>query len=61
MDIDMEYSFSKNLHDSDGDIYEECLLVFIGDNTIVKFSDADELESFANKILGSMKEIRESY
>jgi hypothetical protein len=57
----MNYSFSHNLKDSDGDVYDECLLVFIGNDTIIKFKDADELEAFANKILGSMKEIRESH
>ena len=57
----MNYTFSKNLHDSDGDVYESCILAFIGENTIVTFKDADELEEFANKILSSIKEIRESY
>lgn len=57
----MDYSFSKNLHDSDGDVYENCILAFIGKDTIVKFKDADELEAFANEILRSIKEIRESY
>ena len=56
----MQYSFAKNLRDSDGDVYEECLLVFIGNNTIIKFKDVDELEQFANRILGSLKEIRET-
>lgn len=56
----MDYSWSHDLRDSDGDVYEECLLVFIGDNTIIKFQDSVELEQFANRILGSLKEIRES-
>ena len=56
----MTYSFAKNLRDSDGDIYEKCLLVFIGDNTIIKFKDSIELEQFANRILESLKEIRET-
>lgn len=57
----MKYSWSKNLRDSDGDIYEECILVHVGDGTaIIKFLDDKELESFANSILGSLKEIREN-
>ena len=56
----MKYSYAYNLYDEDGDVYEDCLLVFIGDNTIVKFQDSVELEQFAHRILSSIKEIRES-
>lgn len=56
----MDYSWSVNLHDKDGDTYENCLLVFIGNNTIIKFKDSVELEQFANRILASLKEIRET-
>jgi hypothetical protein len=56
----MDYRWSKNLYDRDGDEYEDCLLVFIGDNAIIKFTDSVELEQFANSILGSLKEIRET-
>lgn len=56
----MDYSFSKNYYDVDGDLVEECILAHIGDNTIIQFADVDELEEFAKKILGSIKEIRET-
>jgi len=56
----MEYAFYHGLYDSDGDPYEESLLVFIGDDTIIKFKDSNELEEFANRILKSLPEIRES-
>jgi hypothetical protein len=56
----MEYGFSINLYDMDGDCNETCILAHIGDNTILKFKDADELEKFANQILGSLKEIKEN-
>lgn len=56
----MKYAWSKNLHDSDGDVFEDCILVYIGDNTIIKFKDTNELESFAESILRSIKEINES-
>jgi len=56
----MKYSWAFNLCDDVGDVYEKCLLVFIGDNTIIKFDGSNELEHFANSILGSLKEIRES-
>ena len=54
----MDYSFSKNLRDSDGDVYEKCLLIHIGKDTIIKFEDDAELELFANRILASLPEIR---
>jgi hypothetical protein len=56
----MEYKFFCGLYDSDGNPYEESLLVFIGDDTIIKFKDSNELEEFANRILKSLPEIRES-
>ena len=56
----MDYAWAKNLYDIDGDSYEDCLLVFIGDNTIIKFKDSVELEQFAKRILASLKEIRET-
>lgn len=56
----MEYSFSNNLRDSDGDVYEKCLLVHIGKDTIIKFKDVNELEQFGEKLMGSLKEIRET-
>ena len=55
----MDYSFSKGLYDRDGDEYEDCLLVFIGKDTIIKFKDSIELEQFAHRILSSLPEIRE--
>ena len=56
----MDYAWAKNLYDIDGDSYEDCLLVFIGDNTIIKFKDSVELEQFAKRILASLKEVRET-
>ena len=56
----MDYAWARNLYDSDGDEYEDCLLIFVGDKTIIKFKDSVELEQFANRILHSLKEIRET-
>ena len=55
----MNYSFAHGLYDKDGDEYEDCLLVFIGNDTIIKFKNSIELEQFAHRILSSIKEIRE--
>jgi hypothetical protein len=54
----MDYHWSKGLYDKDGDNYDDSLLVFIGDKTIIKFSDSVELEQFAHRILTSLSEIR---
>lgn len=56
----MDYAWAKNLYDGDGESYEDCLLVFIGGVTVIKFKDSDELEQFAKRILISLKEIRET-
>ena len=56
----MEYGFSINLYDMDGCSYDDCILVHVGDTTILKFKDTRELEEFANQILGSLKEIKEN-
>lgn len=56
----MKFAFSKDLRDRDGDVYEEGIFAHIGEDTIIKFKDANELEDFAKRILGSMKEIRET-
>ena len=55
----MNYSWARNLYDNEGDEYEECLLVFCGNDAIIKFRDSVELEQFAHQILGSLKEIRD--
>lgn len=56
----MKYLWGTNIYDRDGDKVEDCVLAYIGDNTIVKFQDVDELQRFAEAILGSLKEIREN-
>jgi hypothetical protein len=54
----MDYAWSKGLHDAGGYEYDDSLLVFIGNDTIIKFKDVDELTLFANRILNSIPEIR---
>ena len=55
----MQYSWSINLYDYEGDLYKECILAHLGEDTILKFKDSQELEDFAREILRSLKEIRE--
>lgn len=57
----MDYAFSKGLYDRDGDEYDDGIFIHIGKDTIIKFKDIGELEQFANRILSSLPEIRETY
>jgi hypothetical protein len=54
----MKYSWAINLHGSDGVIYDNCILAFIGSDTVIRFQDADELKDFAERILRSIDEIK---
>lgn len=55
----MDYAWAIDLHDKEGSTTEQCLLVFVGNNTIIKFRDSVELEQFAYRIIHSLKEIEE--
>lgn len=55
----MKVSWATNLYDYEGDEYEKCVLLFCGDNTILKFKDSEELERFIDNIRGMMNEIKE--
>jgi hypothetical protein len=57
----MNYSFSVNTYDYEGDLCEKCILAHCGQDVILKFKDTQELEDFAKRILGSLKEIRETH
>jgi hypothetical protein len=54
----MDYTFSVNQYDKDGDIIDRGIFVDIGDVTIIKFQNSDELEEFCLEILSSLPEIR---
>lgn len=54
----MEYSFIRCLHDEDGDEIDNGLFICIGENTMIKFRDSNELEDFAKEVLKSLPEIR---
>ena len=40
----MRASFSVNLHDSDGDVYQECLLIHLEDKCILQLKNKADLE-----------------
>jgi hypothetical protein len=54
----MDYTFSINQYDRDGDIIDRGIFVDIGDITTIKFKDSEELEKFCLQILSSLQEIR---
>jgi hypothetical protein len=53
----MDYSFSINLYDSEGDKFQDGIFIYIGENTIVKFKDLQELEAFSENLSLSLEEI----
>lgn len=55
----MKLGWALNLYDYEGDSYEDCVLLFCGENTILKFKDSNELEGFADQIKSMLKNIRE--
>jgi len=57
----MKYSWAVNLYDKDGDAYEECVLVFLGEYTTLRFRSPEDLKDFANAILKSIPEIEENW
>ena len=56
----MKYSWATNLYDYEGDSYEDCILVFCGEETILRFKTPGELKQFANEILRSLPEVEEN-
>ena len=55
----MEYTWLTKLHDEDGDVVDDGLFIFAGENTALRFKNSKELEQFALDILKSLPEIRE--
>jgi len=54
----LDITFSVNLHDSDGDVYDECLLLHIGDTAIIRL-ERDGLPQFIKQLKRIDKEIKE--
>jgi len=57
----MKASFSVNLHDSDGDVYQECLLIHLENNVIIQLKNKKDLEELINKLAEIKKELDENY
>ena len=56
----MKVTFSVDLHDSEGDVYDECLLLHVGENTIIKLKKTG-LNDFINSLRIIQKELKETY
>ena len=56
----MKVTFSVDLHDRDGDVYEECLLLHVGEGTIIKLKK-NGLNDFINSLKIIQKELKENY
>ena len=56
-----DLTFSVNLHDNDGDVYEEGILIHLGNGTILQFSDFNNYERFIKDLDGMRTEIKRNY
>lgn len=58
----MKATFSVNLHDHDGDVYEKCILIHLEDTkTILKLKDIKQLNQFISELTKIKKELKSSY
>lgn len=57
----MRASFSVNFHDSDGDIYQECLLIHLEDRCILQLKNKADLEELIKHLNQIKKELDENY
>lgn len=56
----MRVTFSVDLHNRDGDVYEECLLLHVGESAIIKLKK-NGLNDFINSLKIIQKELKENY
>ena len=40
----MKIGFSVDLHDKDGDVFDNCIILHLGDMTMIRINNVDELE-----------------
>lgn len=52
--------FSINLHDKDGDVFEQGILLHLNNGTIITFNTLDEYKDFINQMQSVIPEIEES-
>lgn len=54
-------TFSVNLHDTDGDVFEECILLHIENVTILKVKNIEEIQTMIGNLNNIVEEIQETY
>jgi hypothetical protein len=52
--------FSVDLIDDEGDVWDECILLHIGDCAIIKFHSYSEVVAFATQLNGLLPELKEN-
>lgn len=56
----MKVTFSVDQHDSDGDVYDKCLLLHVDKNLIIRM-ERNELNDFINSLRLIQKELKINY
>lgn len=57
----MKVNFSIDLHDRDGDKFENGIYLHVSESTIIRFANLRELCDFQIDLTAAMKEIKEAY
>lgn len=57
----MDVAFSVNLHDKDGDVFSECLLLHFDERLILKLDGVQDLKKLIKKLKKIEKEVVENY
>lgn len=57
----MNITFSVNQHDTDGDVWDKCILLHIDKTTILKLKHITELKDVIRQLKKVEKEIIENY
>jgi hypothetical protein len=58
--VKYDLSFSINLRDEDGDSYEDCILLHLGNGVILQFENMDSYERFIDNMRAMKGEIQEN-
>lgn len=54
-------SFSVNMHDEDGDVYDNCILIHVSENLIIRFSNGKDLDDFISELNQCRSEIHSTH
>jgi hypothetical protein len=58
--MDYKLSFGINLYDDEGDSYEDCIMVFLGNGVILQFKNLEGYDRFIDSMKGMRNEIKEN-